>query len=63
MRPIYDHRQVGEDRLSSVQYMKFPVGAEAPVAIGCDLEALTVETTLSPEERTALQADLEAAKG
>jgi hypothetical protein len=63
VRPLYDHRQVGEDRLSSVQYMKFPVGPEAPVAIGCDLEALTVETALSPEERTALQADLEAAKG
>lgn len=63
VRASYDRRQVGDDRLSSVQYLKFPVGDEAPVAIGCDLEALTVETTLTPEQRAALQADLVAAKG
>jgi hypothetical protein len=63
IRAVFDHRQIGDDRLSSVQYLKFPVGDEAPVAIGCDLESLTVETTLTAEQRTALQADLVAAKG
>ena len=36
VRPTYDERQVGEERLSSVQYLKFEVGDDAPVAIGCD---------------------------
>lgn len=58
VRAAYDPRQVGDDRLSSVQYLKFPVGGVAPVAIGCDLEDLTVETELSPEQRDALAQDL-----
>ncbi|HEX9288191.1 MAG TPA: DUF3501 family protein [Anaeromyxobacteraceae bacterium] len=58
IRPIYDQRQVGDDRLSSVQYLKFPVGAVAPVAIGCDLADFTGETALADEQRTALQLDL-----
>jgi hypothetical protein len=62
VRAIYDRRQVGDDRLSSVQYLKFPVGDEAPVAIGCDLEGLEVETVLTPTQRAALQADLTAAR-
>lgn len=58
VRPIWDPRQVGETRLSSVQYLKFPVGDEAPVAIGSDHPDLTDETPLSPEQRAALQRDL-----
>jgi hypothetical protein len=57
-RPGLDARQVGEDRLSSVQYLKFEVGAEPPVAIGSDLPALTVEATLTEEQRAALRDDL-----
>ena len=60
VRATFDPRQVGGDRLSSVQYLKFPVGKDAPVAIGIDLPGLDVETTLSPEQRAALQADLDA---
>jgi hypothetical protein len=41
-----------------VQYVKFPVGGVAPVAIGCDLPALTAETALAPEQRAALEQDL-----
>lgn len=60
VRPWFDPRQVGDERLSSVQYLKFEVGRRAPVALGSDLPALTVETTLTEEQRRALQADLDA---
>jgi len=57
----YDERQVGDTRVSSVQYLKFTVGKEAPVAVGCDHPdpELNHETPLTPEQRAALQADLE----
>lgn len=58
VRASYDRRQVGDDRLSSVQYLRFAVGDRAPVAIGSDLPALTVETALTDEQRAALDADL-----
>ncbi len=57
----YDERQVGDTRVSSVQYLKFAVGSEAPVAVGCDHPdpELRHETALTAEQRAALQADLE----
>jgi hypothetical protein len=58
VRPEYDRRQVGEGRLSSVQYLKLDVRGVAPVALGSDLPALTIETTLAPGQRAALEADL-----
>lgn len=58
VRPTFDPRQVGTDRLSSVQYLKFAVGGRAPVALGSDLPQLAVEAALSPEQRAALAADL-----
>jgi hypothetical protein len=58
VRPTFDPRQVGEDRLSSVQYIKFDVGGTAPVAVGCDLPEISAETELSPAQRKALEADL-----
>ena len=60
-RARFDGRQVGETRLSSVQYIKFEVGREAPVAIGCDHPdaALRHETLLTPEQRAALQRDID----
>ncbi|HVI74100.1 MAG TPA: DUF3501 family protein [Anaeromyxobacteraceae bacterium] len=61
VRARYDPRQVGDDRLSSVQYLKFPVGAGAPVGVGSDLPGLELETTLDADQRAALQADLAAA--
>ncbi len=54
----FDPRQVGTDRLSSVQYLKFAVGGRVPVAVGSALPALTAETPLDPEQRAALAADL-----
>jgi hypothetical protein len=54
----FDPRQVGTDRLSSVQYLKFDVGGRTPVAVGSALPALAVETPLDAEQRAALAADL-----
>jgi hypothetical protein len=58
VRPTYDPRQVGDDRLSSVQYLKFDVAGSAPVAVGCDLPELTAETALPAAQREGLAADL-----
>lgn len=58
VRATYDPRQVGTDRLSSVQYLKFDVRGEPPVAVGTDLPALTAETALDEEQRDALTQDL-----
>jgi len=57
----YDERQVGETRVSSVQYLKFDVGPKAPLAIGCDHPdpELHHETVLSDAQRAALQRDLD----
>jgi hypothetical protein len=58
VRARFDPRQVGTDRLSSVQYLKFDVGGRTPVAVGSDLPALDAETALDAEQREALAADL-----
>ena len=54
----YDKRQIGDDRLSSVQYLKFATGGRAPVAVGSDLSGLVVEATFTDEQRRTLAADL-----
>jgi Protein of unknown function (DUF3501) len=59
VRPRFDPRQVGDDRLSAVQYFKFAVGPVAPVAIGIDLPGANVHAELSAEQRAALNADLD----
>lgn len=58
VRARYDARQVGEDRLSSVQYLKFAVGGKAPVAIGTDHPALSRRVALTSEQRASLREDL-----
>lgn len=57
----YDERQVGDTRVSSVQYLKFEVGKQPPVAVGCDHPdpELKHESILTAERRAALQEDLE----
>jgi hypothetical protein len=55
--PTWDPRQVGESRLSSVQYLTFEL-PEAPVAIGVDMPGAEAETELSDAQREALQSDL-----
>jgi hypothetical protein len=58
VRARFDARQVGDDRLSSVQYLKFDVQGRVPVAVGADLPALTGETALTAEQREAMAQDL-----
>lgn len=58
VRARFDPRQVGDRRLSSVQYVKFDTGGEVPVAVGVDAELLEAETVLEPEQRAALAEDL-----
>jgi hypothetical protein len=58
VRPAFDARQVGTDRLSSVQYLKFDVRGRVTVAVGSDLPQLQARTPLSAEQRAALAADL-----
>lgn len=58
IRPRHDERQVSEDRLSSVQFLKFPVGGEVPVALGCELPDLRGRTELATWTREALASDL-----
>ena len=55
--PMWDPRQVGESRLSSVQYLTFEL-PDAPVAIGVDMPGAEAETELSEAQREALQSDL-----
>ncbi len=58
IRPTFDEAQRGLDRISSVQYLKFPVGGKPPVAIGIDHRGLEAETKLSAAQRAALAEDL-----
>ena len=54
----YDERQVGEERLSAVQYIKFDTGGRVPHAVGTDHPELTVEAALTDTQRAALAEDL-----
>lgn len=61
VRPQWDPRQMGEDRLSAVQYLHFETGGVSPVAVGCDHAdpELHHEHVLTDEERAALRSDLD----
>jgi hypothetical protein len=54
----FDVRQVGEDRLSSVQYLKFDLKGRRALALGSSLPALLLHCELSHEQGEALFADL-----
>lgn len=58
VRASFDPRQVGEDRLSAVQYVKFDTAGRQPVAVGSDLPALTARAELTAAQRAALSQDL-----
>ena len=58
VKATFDARQVGDERLSSVQYLKFDTRGEEPVAVGSDHPRLVAEVQLSPEQRQALATDL-----
>ena len=54
----FDKRQIGDGRLSSVQYIKFNTEGKTPIAIGSDYPLLKMETSLTPEQKKALSDDL-----
>jgi Protein of unknown function (DUF3501) len=54
----FDESQRDESRVSSVQYLKFPVQGRVPTAVGVDLPALAAEAALTAEQRAALADDL-----
>ena len=58
IRASFDERQIGDSRLSSVQYIKFNTGGKTPVAIGSDLPLLKAETNFTVEQQKALSEDL-----
>jgi hypothetical protein len=60
VKPTWDPRQVGDSRLSSVQYLAFALGDEAPTAIGIGMPGIEAETELSDAQREALRDDLSA---
>ena len=54
----WDKRQIDEEKLSSVQYLKFNTSGNAPKAIGVDHPGLQDEVELSAKQREALTEDL-----
>ena len=58
IRASFDERQIGDSRLSSVQYIKFNTGGNTPVAIGSDFHLLKAETALTADQKKALTEDL-----
>jgi hypothetical protein len=60
IKPKWDERQVGEDRLSAVQYLKFDTGGMLPVGFGCSFDDAEVcaEYTLTDGQRDAMRRDL-----
>ena len=58
IRASFDERQIGDSRLSSVQYIKFNTGGKTPIAIGSDFPFLKAETALKADQKKALSEDL-----
>lgn len=54
----FDARQRGEGRLSSVQYLTFPVGGQVPVGVCVDLPDLELDVEFTPATRQAFADDL-----
>lgn len=54
----FDERQRGEERVSSVQYMKFNTDGRVPVAAGVEMPELQAEVRLTKDQRKALSEDL-----
>jgi len=54
----FDPKQMGEDRLSSVQYLRFKVDGDTPVAIGAEHENLSIEAKLTSKQRDALAKEI-----
>jgi hypothetical protein len=57
VRALWDQAQV-DTRLSSVQYLKFPLQGRPPIAIGSDHPQLVLHAALSDEQRRTLASDV-----
>lgn len=53
-----DERQNEDEKISSVQFLRFNCEGKTPIAIGCEHTALQVETDLSELQISALESDL-----
>ncbi|MDZ4695521.1 MAG: DUF3501 family protein [Deltaproteobacteria bacterium] len=58
VRPTYDPAQIGDEKLSSVQYLKFKLGDATPLAMGSDHPEVQVQAIFSEPQRQALLSDL-----
>jgi len=58
VRATVDEEQRDTERISSVQYLKFEVGSDIPVAVGIDLAGISCASSLSDDQRAALTEDL-----
>lgn len=58
IKASFDQEQMSEDKLSSVQFLKFAVGRRTPAALVSDLPGLAGEVALEGPTREALLADL-----
>ncbi|MEK6285096.1 MAG: DUF3501 family protein [Acidobacteriota bacterium] len=56
--PTFDERQRGDDRVSSVQYLKFDTKGQVPIAAGVNMPELQAEARLADDQRQALSEDL-----
>ena len=54
----FDPRQVGEGRISSVHYLKFRIGDQVPLKVGCSHPDIAAESVLTPDQIAALCRDL-----
>ena len=58
IKASYDPAQMSDEKLSSVQFLKFAVGGRTPAALVSDLPELPAEVLLDEPTREALLADL-----
>lgn len=54
----FDAEQMNEEKLSSVQFLKFRAGRRTPAGLACDLPDLTVAVDFTAATRAALLEDL-----
>ncbi len=54
----FDPAQVGDDRISAVQYLRFAVAGRTPVSVGTDFADLACEVALTSDQQAALALDL-----
>jgi len=56
----FDRRQIGDEKVSSVQYLKLNTGGQVPLSLGCHHPKLSLEEPITPEQKAALTEDLQS---